>query len=306
MNGIINVLKPAGMTSHDVIGVMRKTLGIKRIGHTGTLDPMAVGVLPICIGSATRMIEYLDGDYKKYRCEMQLGLETDTQDIWGKTVNNMPVQASGDDIASAVLAYKGHILQTPPDYSAVRVQGRHLYEYARSGETVEVKPRWIHIRDISVVSIDLRNNRVLFDVTSSRGTYIRTICTEIGKALGTCAAMSFLVRTASGRFTLENTLTFEEIHALNQAGLLEGKLLPLDFPLEKYPSLFIKDLHRAKAFMRGGPLDFWEVSGSDQEADLNCGELYKVYYEDVFIAMAKGHVDSGKIVSEKVFCQEIK
>ena len=305
MNGIINVLKPAGMTSHDVVGVMRKTLGIKRIGHTGTLDPMAVGVLPICIGSATRMIEYLDGDYKKYRCEMQLGLETDTQDIWGKTINNLPVLASSDEIASAVLAHKGHILQTPPDYSAVRVQGRHLYEYARSGETVVVKPRWIDILDISVVSIDLLKNRVMFDVTSSRGTYIRTICTEIGKALGTCAAMRFLVRTASGRFTLEDTLTFEEIQALNQDGLLEGKLLPLDYPLQKYSSLFVKDIHRAQAFTRGGPLDFWEVTSSDQEAGLNCGELYKVYYGDVFIAMAKGHIDSEKIISEKVFCQEI-
>lgn len=305
MNGIINVLKPAGMTSHDVVGTMRKLLGIKRIGHTGTLDPMAVGVLPICVNSATRMIEYLDGDFKKYRCEMQLGIETDTQDIWGEVLTRASVEVCEEDILAAAAIFIGNILQTPPNYSAIRINGRRLYDYARHGEAVYVESRWIHIKHMKVVSIDLARNRVLFDIESSKGTYVRTICTEIGKILGCGAAMSFLVRTESGAFTLEDALTFEEINRLQQSGLLETKLLPLDFPLDGFPSLIIKDANRAKAFIHGGPLDFDEVICSTGEGTIVNEQLYKVYYGDQFIAMTKCNCETGKINSEKVFSQEI-
>lgn len=305
MNGIINVLKPAGMTSHDVVGSIRKLLSIKRIGHTGTLDPMAVGVLPICINSATRMIEYLDADSKKYRCEMQLGIETDTQDIWGKVLNTTTVDVCNEDIIEAVAKFTGDILQTPPNYSAVRVNGRRLYDYARHGEAVEVKSRWIHINSIRIISMDLEKNRVLFDVESSKGTYIRTICTEVGRILGCGAAMRFLVRTASGSFTLEDALTFEEIGELHQSGLLETKLLSLDYPLGRFPSLGIKEDYRARSFIHGGPLDPNEVSCSTGEGTIDDMQPYKVYYRDKFIAMARYDCEIEKINSEKVFCQEI-
>ncbi len=305
MNGILNILKPAGMTSHDAVGAIRKILGIKRVGHTGTLDPMAVGVLPICINSATRMIEYLDMDYKKYRCEMKLGIETDTQDIWGKVTKTSPVNVSVDDIAAVFKQFIGDVLQTPPNYSAVRVNGRRLYDYARNGLEVEVKSRWIHIRSLTIISIDLEQNLILFDVESSKGTYVRTICVEVGKKLGCGATMSFLVRTASGKFLLEEALTFEEIIEMQQQGVLENKLLPLDFPLNKFPGLWVKEGHRAKSFIQGGPLDSDEVFLTEEDKTITEDQIYKVYYDSRFIAMAKYNPESGKIISEKVFCQEI-
>lgn len=155
-NGIINLLKPAGMTSHDGVRLLRRLTGIKRIGHTGTLDPMAVGVLPICIGSAARITEYLDLDYKKYRCEMQLGLETDTQDIWGAILrdNRGNFIFDGEKIKEVLSSFQGMISQYPPGYSAVRVNGKRLYEYARKGEEVEIKPRQVNIKNITVIHMD--------------------------------------------------------------------------------------------------------------------------------------------------------
>ena len=256
-DGIINLLKPAGMTSHDCVQMLRRLTGIKRIGHTGTLDPMAVGVLPLCIGSAARITEYLNLDDKKYRCEMQLGLETDTQDIWGRVIQDSrgDFVFDGEKITDALNSFQGLISQYPPGYSAVRVNGRRLYEYARHGEAVEIKPRQVDIKSITVIHMDPEKKRVLFDVECSKGTYIRTICHDTGRILGCGAAMSCLIRTASGAFTLDNSVTIEELTNGNP----EQYLMETDFPLVHFGKAIVNG-ERGKWFANGGWLNMEDVT----------------------------------------------
>lgn len=217
-DGIININKPQNMTSHDVVRDLRRLLGMKKIGHTGTLDPMATGVLPVCLGSATRITEYLDLDFKKYRCTMMLGVTTDTQDIWGKKTAEFDTSGvTEEEIRRAFSAFHGEIDQKPPMYSAVRVDGRRLYEYARAGESVDVKSRKIFIRALTVDAVDMDELTVTFTVECSKGTYIRTICQDVGLALGVGAVMTSLVRLASGRFRIEDSVTLEELAAMKEA-----------------------------------------------------------------------------------------
>ena len=197
-DGIINVNKPEGWTSQDICAKLRHRLHIKKIGHTGTLDPMATGVLPVCIGKATRIIEYFDDDRKTYHACMKLGYTSDTLDVWGN------VEGSGDYscvteemIMSAFAAYTGIIEQIPPKYSALRINGKRAYDLAREGKDFEIRSRKIMIYDNTVTGIDLDSGEVEFDVTCSKGTYIRTICDDIGRTLGCGAVMSSLERTAA-------------------------------------------------------------------------------------------------------------
>ena len=195
-SGILNINKPAGMTSHDVIYRVRRATGIKRVGHTGTLDPQATGVLPVCIGSAARITEYLDMDFKTYRCTMVLGKITDTQDIWGEVLEERSTEGITEEaIREAFSGFSGFIDQTPPMYSAVRINGRRLYEYARDGQEVKVKSRRIYIKELEIESIDMDSKEVVFSVECSKGTYIRTICQDVGETLGCGATMTALTRT---------------------------------------------------------------------------------------------------------------
>ena len=316
-DGIINLLKPAGMTSHDGVQMLRRLTGIKRIGHTGTLDPMAVGVLPLCIGSAARITEYLDLDYKKYRCEMQLGIETDTQDIWGEIIRDIRGEYNIDQqqIIDTLSSFQGLISQYPPGYSAVRVNGRHLYEYARQGQEVEIKPRQVNIKSIIVICLDLGKGRVTFDVECSKGTYIRTICHDAGKILGCGAAMSCLVRTASGAFYLENTVTIEQL----TEGNIEQYLLEPDFPLVHFGTAIVNE-DRGKWFTNGGHLRMSEVKiirepeFKDAQDALNIRKEFKTAYNiylDVnelatketngFLGVAFYNEDYKKLVADKIF-----
>ncbi len=213
MDGIINLLKPAKMTSHDAVAALRRILRTKKVGHTGTLDPMAAGVLPVCIGKATRAAEYLEADRKKYRCELLLGAESDTGDIWGNVTfkEKTEVIVTGEAVRDAVRSVKGTQMQRPPMYSAVRKDGKRLYEYAREGIAVEVEPREITVFEAETVAVFHEPHRVLFDIACSKGTYIRTICEDIGRKLGCGAVMTFLVRTESGSFSLAEAVTLEEI-----------------------------------------------------------------------------------------------
>ncbi|NLD50123.1 MAG: tRNA pseudouridine(55) synthase TruB [Clostridiaceae bacterium] len=226
MNGILNVLKPAGMTSFDVIGYLRKILKIKKIGHTGTLDPAAVGVLPICIGKATKAIEFLMDKDKIYRAELTLGISTDTQDSTGETISIKDVSVTREQIINATNSFCGKYLQLPPMYSAIKVNGRKLYDLARAGLEVERKEREVEIHFINILSI--RNNRVIFDVGCSKGTYIRTLCSDIGEKLGCGGHMSFLVRTKAGQFSLEDSLTLEEITAFSVEKVLDKRVLGIE------------------------------------------------------------------------------
>ncbi len=256
MNGILNVLKPAGMTSFDVVGFLRRVSGQKKIGHTGTLDPSAVGVLPICFGNATKAIEFMIDKDKVYRAELTLGYATDTQDSWGKVLSGKSVCAGEHEISGAIMSFVGEIQQLPPMYSAIKIDGKKLYELARQGVSVERQPRNINIYDIKIIDmwdeLGSANNenivlkKVLFDVHCSKGTYIRTLCHDIGEKLGCGGHMSFLVRTRAGRYELDTALTVEEIKEAALDGTLETRMLSAESVFEDYESVFLneKDIYK--------------------------------------------------------------
>ncbi len=251
MNGILNVLKPAGMTSFDVIGFMRRITGQKKIGHAGTLDPSAVGVLPLCIGNATRALEFMIDKDKVYRAELTLGVSTDTQDSSGIVLDSYSVEVNEDEIKKTVMSFVGTIEQLPPMYSAIKIGGKKLYELARQGQTIERESRTIQIYSIDVIRVwedsavfdsegtvkEFAVKKVLLDVHCSKGTYIRTLCNDIGDKLGCGGHMSFLVRTRAGQYNLDNALTMEEVTQLSETKALEGHLLPVEKIFEVFDSI---------------------------------------------------------------------
>lgn len=223
ISGIIVVDKEQNMTSHDVVGRIRKILGLRKVGHTGTLDPMATGVLPVCVGRATRIMEYLDMDFKTYRCSMLLGKKTDSGDVWGTELCSVTEQRvnqiTENHIRKAFESFSGRIRQRPPIYSAVRVGGKRLYEYAREGRDVEIPSRNVYIKELVIENMNLGKgyeSSVTFSVTCSKGTYIRSICDDAGDALGVYAAMSALQRTACGRAEIEHALGLDELEHIWQ------------------------------------------------------------------------------------------
>lgn len=301
MDGFINLLKPAGMTSHDAVSALRRILRMKKIGHTGTLDPMAAGVLVMCVGAGTKAAEYLEADDKSYRCELLLGIETDTGDIWGNIINenkNAAVSVTEDQVRNTLSSMKGIQQQYPPMYSAVRKNGRHLYEYARKGETVEVEPRTININDIRPVYIFHEPGRVIFDVDCSKGTYIRTVCTDVGEKLSCGAAMSCLVRTRSGRFFAEDSVTIEQLcervstaeginikdvlAKRNDAPLtadMSGFIMPADSMLEGFGSIILGK-NESRKYVNGGKIalrNCEDVKRNSRQNSSKYGNVYLVY-----------------------------
>lgn len=300
MNGIINVLKPPGMTSHDVVSFIRKKLNIKRVGHTGTLDPNAAGVLPICIGKATRVVQYFDDFSKVYRAELTLGYETDTQDKYGEIINSTSLpNIPSDKIEKVFNEFKGEIQQVPPMYSALKHNGRKLYELAREGKIVERKPRKIVIHNIAIIK-NYNNSRILFDVECSKGTYIRTLCNDIGKSLDTLGCMTFLLRTKVGDYNIENSYTIEEIeeHVLNDS--LEKIMMPLDSALIHYKSITLQKRYFA-VLKNGGKID---LSDYPYEIDTESFEKgTRVYCDDIFVGMGiiEKKQDAKILKMDKVF-----
>ncbi|UOF89396.1 tRNA pseudouridine(55) synthase TruB [Fodinisporobacter ferrooxydans] len=220
-SGIVIIHKEKGMTSHQVVGQVRRILHERKIGHSGTLDPDVTGVLPLCIGQATRLIEYIQDQDKSYRAEMTLGYSTATQDASGELVaQGSPDGITEEHVQHAFEHFQGWIWQTPPAYSALKVQGKRAYELARAGEEVHLQKRRVHIYEIKLVSFQTSNDevKVLFDVTCSKGTYIRTICHDIGAWLGCPAHMSGLVRTRSGPFSLGEAYTLAEVQSAMNEG----------------------------------------------------------------------------------------
>ena len=214
MNGIININKPKGFTSHDVVAKLRGILSTKKIGHTGTLDPDAVGVLPICVGKATKTADMLTATDKQYIAKVALGTETDTQDASGTVVKSAKVDVTEEDIQRTVRNFIGEIEQIPPMYSAIKVDGKKLYELAREGKEIEREPRKILIKESQIQEINLEGKYFTMKVDCSKGTYIRTLCTDIGRDLGCYAHMAELCRTKSGRFFLETAVTLEEVEEM--------------------------------------------------------------------------------------------
>ena len=292
-DGIINVNKPAGWTSQDVCSKLRHVLHIRKIGHTGTLDPMATGVLPVCVGKATRIIEYYDRDAKSYRASMKLGITTDTLDITGKVVETARYSNIDEKaVREAFKAYTGHVMQIPPKYSALKIDGKRAYDLAREGKDFEIKAREIIIYDNSITRIDLEAGEIEFNVTCSKGTYIRTICDDIGRALGCGATMTALTRTASGYFRLEDSYTIEEI--INETDPLNTMLVPADITLEKLGKALLND-NRITAFMNGN--SSWSTGFRITEPS-EFDNLYRVYGKDVFLGVAA--VENGSLVPQKV------
>ena len=210
MFGFLNVYKPKGMTSHDVVSVLRKVTKVKQIGHTGTLDPFAEGVLPVCIGKATRLIEYLD-DEKAYIGTIQLGSSTTTYDIEGDVVNTSEKEVSFEEVDEVLENFKGEIEQIPPIYSALKIKGKKLYEYARAGEEVEIKPRKVIINRLDILSFDEINRRVELFIGCSKGTYIRSIANDLGEILGTYGHLIKLERVKSGAFTVRKSVKLDDL-----------------------------------------------------------------------------------------------
>lgn len=208
MLGFLNIYKPKGMTSHDVVSFMRKITKIKQIGHTGTLDPFAEGVLPVCIGKATRLIEFL-ADEKEYLATVQFGKNTDTYDLEGQVTEEFSKNVSEVDVILALKSFEGEILQMPPIYSAIKVNGKKLYDYARQGQNVEIQPRKVVIEKIELKKIDEVNQTAEILVRCSKGTYIRSIAYDLGKILGCGGHLIKLVRTQAGKFLINNSVELE-------------------------------------------------------------------------------------------------
>lgn len=239
MNGTINLFKPRGITSHDAVYNMRKILGIKKIGHTGTLDPNATGVLPLCIGKGTRISEYLLDLDKEYIGELILGIATDTQDIDGEIIDYSTKKVSEADIHIAFDRFIGEIEQVPPMYSALKKDGKKLYELARKGVVVERPPRKVKVYDLKIYNI-IDNKKIIFYVKCSRGTYIRTLCHDIGELLGTYGYMSYLIRTGVGAFNIKDSYSFDYIKSLNRSEL-KSIICPIDQSISHMDALFVEN-----------------------------------------------------------------
>lgn len=282
-NGILNINKPEGWTSQDVVAKLRGRLHIRRVGHTGTLDPMAAGVLPVCFGKATRIIEYYDDDFKTYEAEMKLGMVTDTLDITGTVLETKPVDVSEEDVIQTIDSFRGWITQIPPKYSALKVNGKPLYKYAREGVEVEIKSRKIYVEDIQPVEVNLGENRILFRVTCSKGTYIRTICDDIGKKLGCGGTMTALQRIQSGCFRVEDARTLPEILEMTDEEL-ERCVIPMDETLVHLGRIELKSMESVPFYYNGREIDTGYVNvlaspavPEAMQKESRLGDKYRVY-----------------------------
>lgn len=295
MDGIINILKPPGMTSHDVVGFLRGVLKTKKIGHTGTLDPDAAGVLPICVGKATKVVDYLTDKRKRYRAELVLGTKTDTQDSSGKIISQKPVNVSKDQLNEAINTFIGKIKQIPPMYSAVKIGGKKLYELARKGIEIERAEREVEIYVIEPLNYD--GNVAVIDIECSKGTYIRTLCRDIGDKLGCGAHMGFLLRLQSGIFDISSSLTLDEVIQGVENGTTDF-IKPVDYIFNEIPKVTVKD-ESIKWVQNGAQIYLKDILGDLSEKP----KLVRVYDStEEFLAIYKTVYDENvKLIADKMF-----
>ena len=294
MFGFININKPQSMTSFDVVAVLRKITHIRQIGHTGTLDPFATGVLPICIGKSTKLIEYLPDD-KEYIATVQFGANTDTYDLEGEVTQTFDKKITPKDAENILKDFEGEIEQIPPIYSAIKIKGKKLYEYAREGKEVEIKPRKVLIKSIELVSFDYENQRAKLQIACSKGTYIRSIAYDIGKKLSCGGHLIALERTKAGMFNIEKSIYLEDIKSIED---IENNLInPLDVvPIAQYQlneTEKEKVSHGMSIFINPHPtpLPSLRARANQEIVFLVCGD--KIH--------AIGMVTEDKIVVKKVF-----
>lgn len=290
MNGVIVLNKPLGKTSHDMVYFIRRLTGIKKVGHTGTLDPNASGVLPICIGKATKAADMLTFSDKCYRAEFILGMTTDTQDADGEVLTECAVNVTRNDVINAVESFVGEIEQIPPMYSAVKVDGKKLYELARAGIEIERKKRLVQIYSIDILDIDETDWHITIDVHCSKGTYIRTLCEDIGLKLGCGAYVNTLCRTKSSIFDINNSYTIQELSAMHDAGTLDTALIPLDKLFMHLDKIVLSDVQSKRV------KDGVKVS-ADGIVD---GKQYRVYdLRNNFLCVSEAK--DGRLVLLKTF-----
>lgn len=280
-NGILNIDKPQGITSHDVVDVIRKLFPKIKIGHTGTLDPIATGVLPICIGSATKLSDSLTSENKVYKVKMLLGVETDTYDITGKIVFASVVPKDDIYIKERIKRFIGKQMQLPPLYSAIRVDGKRLYEYARHGMQVDVDPRKIEIFDISDIKVDLSKNEVSMVVSCTKGTYIRSLVNDIGKKIGCGAVMSELERLQTGDFKIEDSIKLYDFLELPYEEMLK-KVIPIEEYFSDHKKINFKEDEYNK-FLNGIIFDIEPTSE----------EIVRIYLNNKYKGL--GRVENNKL-----------
>ena len=282
IHGVINVYKEQGFTSHDVVAKLRGIVGQKKIGHTGTLDPDAVGVLPVCLGRATKLCDMLTDKDKVYEAVMLLGVETDTQDTTGQILKSSETdELTEEQVRAAVLDFVGDYNQVPPMYSALKINGKKLYELAREGKIVERAARRVQIFDIEILSIALP--RVTMKVHCSKGTYIRTLCHDIGQKLGCGGCMEELIRTRSGNFTWEDSMTLAEVEEAVKDGTIEDRVIRIGQVLKDYPEIFCTR-EGDRLLENGNALTEYFVKGSHKEGWIRMcdsqGEFKGIYQWD--------------------------
>lgn len=273
MDGIFNIYKEKGFTSHDVVAIVRRTIHMKKVGHTGTLDPDAEGVLPVCVGKATKLSDVIMDGRKSYRAMLRLGMTTTTEDASGEVLETKEVDFNEDKIREVVASFIGRLEQVPPMYSAVKVNGKKLYELAREGKEIERKSRTIEVYDIRIRQF-LPPDRVEIDVDCSKGTYIRTLCSDIGKALGCGGHMAELLRTRTGAFSLENAIKLDELKALAEQEKAEEVLLTMEEALEDFPMVKVSEKSQ-KFLYNGGKIQ--ERFLTEKPAVLTEGEIVATY-----------------------------
>lgn len=297
--GILPIQKPVGFTSHDVVAKTRGILKMKRIGHTGTLDPAVTGVLPLCLGRATRMVEYLQELPKEYEATLVLGMATDTEDLTGTVIEQLErVSVSETQVRDVLSSFLGTISQVPPMYSALKQNGKRLYELAREGVTVEREPRDVTIYELELLRFDPSTDHpeITFRARCSKGTYIRTLCVDIGKALGVPAAMKQLKRTMSAGITEAHCLTLEEVASRVLDGTLQEALLPVDEAVRHLPA---HTVHETKL---KGALQGQRLSRNAVEPPALPGSLIRLYSPDqVFLGIYKSDETTGTVSPVKVF-----
>ncbi len=288
MNGILNILKPPGMTSHDVVAYIRRITGIKKVGHTGTLDPGAAGVLPICIGKSTKIVDFIMNDRKTYICELKFGNKTDTYDKYGRFIYEKDIDISNielNDILDTLEAFKGEITQRPPAYSAIKIAGKRSYDLAREGIEVEVPLRRVRIFDIKILNFEMPF--LMLKIECSKGTYIRSICNDIGDSLKCGAYMNFLIRTATGNFKIENSCILQKLDRDNVKDYIISPDNALDMK-----SIYIDVIHEAKA-LNGNNIII------NTNIDTKPDELIKIYIKpDRFIGI--GRISRGLLKIDKL------
>ncbi|MEW9697674.1 tRNA pseudouridine(55) synthase TruB [Paenibacillus sp. SI8] len=301
LEGILPVWKPEGFTSHDVVAKARRILGVKRIGHTGTLDPQVTGVLPLCVGRATRMVEYIQELPKQYEAVLRIGLSTDTEDMTGNVLEEVQqVDLVEGQIRETLASFLGEIDQVPPMFSAVKVDGKRLYELAREGKEIERKSRKVTIHELEILEISLLNPHpeIHFRVTCSKGTYIRTLCVDIGKALGYPAVMKSLIRTSTGSIRREQCLTFEQIEQLKSEGSLQAHMIPMDQAIAHIPKIQLTS-EESKHALQGKKI---LLSADRLVHGIEAQTTFRAYSQDErFLGLFEWNRASEMLIPAKVF-----